>query len=49
MARPGGLRPKWGHPALLVVHLDLPNFSPCALAGLIWVSSVTVIISANRP
>jgi len=63
MTRPAGLRPKWGHAALLpqgtfsctsaihlvVVHLDLPNFSPRALPGLISGSSATLGFYVNRP
>jgi len=40
MARPAGLRPKYAHSALLVVHLELPNFSPRALTSRIWGAAI---------
>jgi cell division transport system permease protein len=33
---PSGCRPKWPQTALLVTHLDLPNYAPRALLGAIW-------------
>jgi hypothetical protein len=36
---PSGCRPKWPHAALLVTHLDLPNYVPRALPGTIWASN----------
>jgi len=33
---PSGCRPKWSQTALLVTHLDLPNYAPRALPGTIW-------------
>ena len=42
--RPFGLRPKSGHAALLVVHLESPNFSPRALPGRFWDSNAAVWI-----
>jgi len=38
-SRPFGLGPKTGHAALLVAHLESPNFSPRALPGLFWGTS----------
>jgi len=49
MIRPTGLRPKQGHAALLVIHLDAPNFSPRALPGPVSGSSASSKISVNRP
>lgn len=49
MARPTGLRPKCGHSALLVVYLELPNFTPRALTDRIWTSSDAFSICVNRP
>ena len=49
MVRPEGLRPKWGHAALLVIHLDSPNFTPRALPGSISGRSASLEFSFNRP
>jgi len=49
MARPKGLRPEYGHPALLVAHLDSPNFSPRAQADRISDSSDPTGICVDRP
>lgn len=40
--RPLGLRPKMGHAALLVVHLESPNFSPRALPDPFWGGNAVV-------
>jgi hypothetical protein len=47
--RPFGLRPKNGHAALLVVHLELPNFSPRALPGRFWGSNAAAWIALTGP
>jgi hypothetical protein len=49
MAYPCGLHPKSGHSALIRIHLESPNYIPCALIALIWGSSDNTAISVNRP
>jgi len=49
MARPKGLHPEYGHPALPVAHLNAPNFSPRALAGRIPDSNDPTGICVDRP
>ena len=39
---PSGCCPKWPHAALLVTHLDLPNYTPRALPGAIWAGNAAI-------
>ena len=39
---PPGCRPKWPHAALLVTHLDQPNYTPRALPGVIWAGNAAI-------
>jgi hypothetical protein len=44
-----GLRPKLGHAALLLVHLEPPNFSPRALPGPVWSSNTALQFVLTGP
>jgi len=48
-AQPFGLRLKKRHSALLVVHLELPNFSPRALIGAFSGATVPVRLVLTGP
>jgi len=46
---PSGCCPKWPHTALLVTHLDLPNYVPRVLRGTIWVSNAAICLALAGP
>jgi len=39
---PSGCRPKWPQTALLVTHMDLPNYASRALPGTIWAGNAAI-------
>jgi hypothetical protein len=46
---PSGCRPKCPQTALLVTHMDLPNYAPHALPGTIWAGNAAIQQAVTDP